>query len=421
MVENILRHIGIRQRELARPLTQPERLACIETASSEVAPSMVFGVGIITLVYVPIFALTGIEGKMFEPLAATVTMALAGALVLALTLIPALSATALSGRAHEHDNTLVRFLKKNYERILRHAMPNHAALSVFAVVLFAVSLGIFSRLGSEYIPHLDEGTTLLAITRADSINLDASLDFQRTTEQLIQQHFPQVALTFSRVGADDKSVDPVGVNESDTYLLYDLAQRRSIHKGELESEMSDALQTAVPGQDVEFVQPIEDRFNDFLQGARADISVKIYGDDFDVLEKLGNQVQNILNNINGSADVTFNGFQKSPIEEIQPNRDALALYGLQADDINNALTAAMAGEKLGSVQNGDRLTDIVLRYPDQVRVDADQLDRFQVRLNDGGMISLDKIATVHFGECLGQCARPRCRQLRPGLAKQAGW
>jgi len=411
MVENILRHLGRKQMALGRSLTEPERLACLEEASAEVVPSMVFGVGIITLVYVPIFALTGIEGKMFEPLAATITMALAGALILALTLIPALCLTALSGRVHEHDNALVGFLKKIYEPILRRAIPRHAALSVFAVLFFAVSLFVFSRLGSEYIPHLDEGTTLLAITRADSINLEASLNFQRTTEQLVRQHFPQVSLTFSRVGADEKSVDPVGVNQSDTYLLYDPAQRRSIKKDELESEMSDALKTAVPGQNADFVQPIEDRFNDFLQGARADISVKIYGDDFAVLEKLGNQVQDILNHINGSVDVAFNGFQKTPIEEIQPNRDALALYGLQADDINHALTAAMAGEKLGSVQNGDRLTDIVLRYPNQVRVDADQLDRFQVRLGDGGMISLDKIATVHFGDSVSEIQREEGRRL----------
>jgi cobalt-zinc-cadmium resistance protein CzcA len=420
MVENILRHISLKQIALGRSLTQPERLACIEEASAEVAPSMVFGVGIITLVYVPIFALTGVEGKMFEPLAATVTMALAGALVLALTLIPSLCVMALSGRVHEGDNVLVRFVKTIYKRILRFAVPRHAMLSVFAVILFAVSLFVFSQLGSEYIPHLDEGSTLLAVSRADSINLESSLNFQRTTEQLIRQHFPQVSMTFSRVGSDDKSVDPVGVNQSDTYLLYDPAQRQSIHKYELENEMSDALQTAVPGQNVDFVQPIEDRFNDFLQGARADISVKIYGDDFAVLEKLGNQVQDVLTHVSGSADVTFNGFQKTPIEEIQPNRNALALYGLQADDINHALTAAMAGEKLGSVQNGDRLTDIVLRYPNRVRVNADQLDRFQVRMGDGGMIPLGKLAAVHFGDSVSEIKREEGRRLADVAANVRG-
>ncbi len=411
MVENILRHLAIKQHALGRNLSQAERLACIEEASAEVAPSMVFGVGIITLVYVPIFALTGVEGKMFEPLAATVTMALAGALILALTLIPTLCVMALSGRVHERDNFLVGFLKRNYERILRFVLPRHAVLSIFAVLLFAFSIFVFSQLGSEYIPHLDEGTTLIAVTRADSINLDASLGFQKTTEQLIRQRFPQIKTTFSRIGADDKAVDPVGVNQSDTYLLYDPTQRGSIHKDELESEMSDALQTAVPGQSVDFVQPIEDRFNDFLQGARADISVKIYGDDFTILEKLGNQVQDILNHVSGSADVAFNGFQKTPIEEIQPNRIALAQYGLQADDVNNAITVALAGQKLGSVQNGDRLTEIVLRYPEQVRLDADQLNRFQVKLADGGMISLDKLATVHFGDSVSEIQREEGRRL----------
>lgn len=356
MTENILRHLALRQKQLGHALSASERGGCIDEACMEVALSMVAGIGIIALVYLPIMTLTGIEGKMFQPLAITITLALLGALLLALTLVPALCSRLLSGHLREDEARWLQKLKSIYCTALACFLPRWAWLAGVALGICIGAALLFSTLGAEFIPHLDEGTTLLAIQRTDSIGLNAALDFQRQTEDVIRRQFPRAGTIFSRVGADDKAVDPVGSNESDTYLLYDSNRPSPTGKAAMERRMDEALKIAVPGQSAEFVQPIEDRFNDFFQSSRADVAVKISGEDFDELEKLGNQVRDILNKIPGSADVVFNAFQRTPVEDVTPNREALAKYGLQADDINRSLALALAGKKLGSIFQGDRST-----------------------------------------------------------------
>lgn len=408
MAENILRHLVLRQSELGRTLRPEERIKCVEEACFEVGPSMVAGVAIITLVYVPIMSLTGIEGKMFEPLAVTVTLALIGALLLALTLVPALCSLLLTGHLQEKEAAWLHGLKTTYYRLLEMLLPRWKTLSAVGLGCCTGAGLLFTFLGAEFLPRLDEGTTLLAIYRTDSIGLDSALDFERSTHKLIREKYPQVQTVFSRVGADDKSVDPVGSNQSDAYLLY--GAKAPADKEELESKMADDFKVIVPGQLTEFVQPIEDRFNDFFEASRADVAVKISGDDFIELEKLGHRVEEILHKIPGSADVAFNAFQRTPVENISPNREALAKYGLQADDINRSLALALAGEKAGTLLTNDRSTDIVLRYPDHLRTQAEHLSEFPVRLADGGMITLDQVATVQTDDQVDQIDRERGRR-----------
>ena len=286
MVENIVRRLGLRQHELRRTLNTAERLHTVQAAAKEVGRPTFFGVLIIAIVYIPILSLTGIEGKMFKPMALTVIYALVGALILALTLMPVLCSYFLKGKISEEDNFAIRFLKRLYEPILRLALRLRWLFVGGAVALFAMSLLVFGRLGAEFIPQLDEGSFATHMIRTTSIGLDASIAMQERAEKVLIEKFPGVAYTFSRIGTAEVATDPMGVNVADTYIFYKPLEEwpkingKALMKDELANRMSAELGVQVPGQAYLFSQPIEMRFNEILEGTRADIAVKVFGDDY---------------------------------------------------------------------------------------------------------------------------------------------
>ena len=286
MVENIVRRLGLRQHELVRLLNTNERLHTVLSAAKEVGRPTFFGVLIIAIVYVPILSLTGIEGKMFKPMALTVIYALIGALILSLTLMPVLCSYVLRAKISEKDNFAIRFLKQVYEPVLRLALRFRVLFVGGAVALFGIALLVFGRLGAEFVPQLDEGSFATHMIRTTSIGLDASIAMQERAEQVLIGEFPGVAYTFSRIGTAEVATDPMGVNVADTYIFYKPLEEwpkingKAPTKDELANLMSAELGVQVPGQAYLFSQPIEMRFNEILEGTRADIAVKVFGDDY---------------------------------------------------------------------------------------------------------------------------------------------
>lgn len=286
MVENIVRHLADRQHKLGRPLTAAERAREVLVSAKEVARPMFFGVLIITLVYVPILSLQGIEGKMFKPMAVVVMLALGGALVLALTLMPVLCSFFLGGRITEEDNWLVRGAKALYTPLLNFGLRFRWLVVLPMVLAFAGSLWLFTRLGAEFIPQLDEGDLTLQFIRSSSAGLEASLDLQRKSEDILRREFPEIRELFSKMGTAEIALDPMGPNVADTFILLHPPKQwrkpdgKQLTKEQLGERMRRSLAEKVPGQVYLITQPIQMRFNEIMAGARADLVCKIYGDRF---------------------------------------------------------------------------------------------------------------------------------------------
>lgn len=411
MVENIIRHLAGRQHRLGRRLTARERAHEVLVAAKEVCTPMFFGVLIITVVYVPILALTGIEGKMFKPMAITVIFALIGALALALTLMPALCSWLLGGNIEEKDALLVRLVKRLYAPLFRFAMACRWPVVGGAVALFVLAGWIYSRLGAEFVPQLDEGSFATHMIRTTSIGLDASVDMQERAEKVLLAKFPEVDSTFSRIGTAEVATDPMGVNVADTYIFFKPEKEwreidgRPVTKDELANLMTVELTQQVPGQAYLFSQPIEMRFNEILEGTRADVAVKVFGEDFVEIERIASEVREILEKIPGAADVEFDALGRSPMLEIIPNRTALTRYNLHTAEVNRTVEAALAGMQAGTLIEGVRRFDIVVRLSEDRRIDLKGLKRLPVRTDDGGYLTLGQVADLRFTEQVAAISR----------------
>ena len=413
MVENIMRHLAERQRQLGRRLTAAERLAEVRVSAREVARPMFFGVLIITVVYVPLLALAGIEGKMFRPMAVAVMLAIGGALVLALTLMPVLCSWMLGGSIAERDGWLVRVAKAVYTPLLAAALRARALVVLGAVVLFAGSVAVFLRLGAEFIPQLDEGSLAVQMIRGNSVGLAASVDLQRRSERLLLEKFPEIRLLFSRIGTSEIAMDPMGPNTSDTYVQLHPREQwrevggRRITKVELVELMREELATTVPGQTYLFTQPVQLRFNEMMAGARADLALKIYGDDFDELERLAMAARDVLRDVPGGGDVEFEALGRVPMLEITPRREVLQALNLHADEINDTVGAALGGVPAGSIIEGSRRFDVVVRLPEARRLDLAALGELPVRTeeNDGIQVPLGRLANITVADRVGSITR----------------
>jgi cobalt-zinc-cadmium resistance protein CzcA len=411
MVENIIRHLAHKQKELGRELTAAERFNEVRYSAKEVANPMFFGVLIITVVYVPILALTGIEGKMFRPMALTVIFALAGSLALALTLMPVLCSYFLRGKIREHDNWLVRFFKALYTPLLSWSLRFKRVVVIAAVVLFGSSLFVFTRLGAEFIPQLDEGTMLLQFIRSSSAGLGASTDLQEKSEKLLLEKFPEIERIFGLIGTAEIAVDPMGANLCDTYVEFKPRDQwrkidgRPATKEQLIDLMRRELAVHAPGQTYLFTQPIQMRFNEMMAGVRADIAVKVYGNDFEELERLSTEIRDLLRTIPGSGDVEFDAFGRSPLLEITPDRDALRRFNMQSGNLNHAIATALAGEEVGSVIEGNRRFPIVVRLAEDARRSVDTMKRLPVRTEAGGLLTLGQVARFQMTEQVGAVTR----------------
>ncbi|HAQ35720.1 MAG: CusA/CzcA family heavy metal efflux RND transporter [Maricaulis sp.] len=400
IVENCLRRIGHRQSELGRLLSRDERFAETASAAAEVIKPSLFGVLIITLVYVPIFALTGVEGKMFHPMAFTVVFALTSAMLLSLTFVPAAVAMVVRGKVEEKPNLVIRGASAIYRPALDFALRFRWGVVAGAVALVAIGGVAVSRMGTEFIPQLDEGDIALHALRIPGTSLSQALTLQVALEERIQE-FPEVERVVSKIGTAEVATDPMPPSVADTFILLRPRSewpdpRRS--RDDLVAELNDAVQE-IPGNNYEFTQPIEMRFNELLSGVRADVAVKVFGDDLDALLEIGQRLEGLIEGVEGASDVSLEQATGLPMLQIEPRREALARYGLSVDDVQSVVRTALAGTPAGQVFEGDRRFDIIVRLPESERTDIDRLGRLNIplpgsRTGPDGFIPLAEVADI---------------------------
>jgi cobalt-zinc-cadmium resistance protein CzcA len=381
IIENCLRRFGHEQHTLNRLLTKPERFSLAAEATAEVIKPSIFGVFIITVVYIPIFALTGVEGKMFHPMAFTVVTALLGAMILSLTFVPAAVAIFVTGKVSEKDNIAIRASKSLYRPVLRFAMSVRPAAAVAAVVLIGLAGLAASKMGTEFIPNLDEGDIALHALRIPGTSLTQSLQMQGAVEDAVKS-FGEVDKVFAKIGTAEVATDPMPPSVADTFvMLKPRAQwpdpTRS--KADLVAAMEAAV-AKIPGNNYEFTQPIQMRFNELISGVRSDVAVKVYGDNLDVMTEVGEQVEAALKAIPGAADVKIEQTTGLPLLTVHLDREAIARYGLTVDEVQEIVSTALGGTGVGQVFEGDRRFDLVVRLPENLRTDLAALGSLPVPL-----------------------------------------
>lgn len=407
MVENIVRRLRENQKKKGHPLAETEKNQVILSAAQEVASPMCFGVMIVTIVYVPILALGGIEGKMFHPMALTVMLALLGSLLVGLLGMPALCRFALKDFSHDHDPHWLRSIQNAHRRLYEQAMKKRRMFVGWTAGVFLFSMGILVWMDKEFLPRLDEGAITAHMIRAAGVSLDQALTMQQKSEKVILENIPEVAQIYSKIGTDEAATDPMGVNIADSFLILKPRSKWKGHnnQNDLTQRISELLQKTIPGQSYIFSQPIEMRFNEILEGTRADIAVKIFGDDFSELERIGNEIREFLEKIPGTAEVEFDTLGKAPVLEIKPDRQALLAYDVHAREINDVIATALAGSDVGTVIRGNQRIPVVVRLPEHIRNDLTQIRRLPVPTEDGGTVPLEKIATFKVSDQVNAISR----------------
>jgi cobalt-zinc-cadmium resistance protein CzcA len=381
IVENCLRLLAEKQHELNRKLTLRERLDVVFHASKQVRGATAFGEAIIIIVYLPILALTGIEGKMFHPMAMTVIFALVAAFVLSLTFIPAMVAIGVRGRVYERENMLVRLAKWVYEPLLRLVLRARWAVVAGALGLFGISLGLFFRLGQEFTPTLDEQDILVSAARVTGTSLTDAQEMQFDVERAASR-LPEVALVYSKTGTAEVAADPMPPNFTDTFVM--LKPRAewpdpALPKEKLIERLDEALKAA-PGTNYSYSQPIQMRFNELMAGVRGDVAIKLYGDDFAALEKSVEEIRKTLKSVPGAADVKAEEVAGLPLLSVEPRREPLARYGLSVSVVQSIVGTAVGGSEAGQIQEGDRRFDLVVRLADALRSDPEKIGSLPVPL-----------------------------------------
>jgi cobalt-zinc-cadmium resistance protein CzcA len=381
IVENCLRRLAERQHQLGRVLTLRERMQTVFEASKQVRTATAFGEAIIITVYIPILFLTGVEGKMFNPMALTVIFALVAAFVLSLTFIPAMVAIGLGGKIQERENFLIRGAKAAYAPVVRFALWGRYAVVGVAVLAFAASLLLFTRLGQEFAPTLDEQDILLETLRIPSTGITMSTELQREVETVIST-FPEVAVVFSKVGTGELASDPMPVNGSDTFIILkpraewpDPKEPKLALSRRMEVAASD-----VPGVRFESTQPIQMRFNELIAGVRSDVAIKVFGEEFEQMTPTADAIASVLQRVRGAQNVKVEQTGGLPVMNITMDRAAAARYGLSAADIQDVLATAIGGREAGLVFEGDRRFELVVRLPDALRDDPAAIARIPIPL-----------------------------------------
>ncbi|MBL8742424.1 MAG: CusA/CzcA family heavy metal efflux RND transporter, partial [Myxococcales bacterium] len=386
VVENSIRRFAREQEQLGRVLRLEERLSIAYAASREVLQASVFGSIIIAVVYLPILSLTGIEGKMFRPMALTVVIALTGATVLSMTFIPALVSVALGGRIQEKENVVFRVARGAYERTLRAALAQRPLVVTLALGLVGVASAFALGLGSEFAPKLGEGALAVQSSRIPSISISASVEMQMTLERVLKEKFPdEIDRVFARTGTAEVATDPMGPNVSDTYIM--LTPREQWTKASTQAELAEEMEKALrdlPGQSFELSQPIELRFNELISGVRSDVAVKVFGDDLETMKAKAAQISDVLSRVEGAADVKVEQTSGLPVLTMQIDRAAVGRYGLAVEDVQDIVSAAVGGAEAGQVYDGDRRFDLVVRMPESLRRDVRALENLPIPLPEHG-------------------------------------
>jgi cobalt-zinc-cadmium resistance protein CzcA len=411
IIENCIRRLAERQHHEGRVLTLAERLEETSAATREMIRPTIFGQAIIFLVFAPLLTFSGVEGKMFSPMAITLMLALASAFILSLTFVPAMVAILIRGKVAEKEVPAIAIAKRFYEPSLRWSIRRPFAVIGAAVAVFALAGFMFTRLGQEFIPTLDEQDMSVQALRIPSTPLAQSVDIQQKIEKAVEE-FPEVAFMYSKTGTAEVASDPMPPNASDGFIILKPREEwpdKSLAKTAL-IEKIDARLDAVIGSNYEFSQPIQMRFNELIAGVRGDVAIKLYGDDLDQMSATAAKIAGVLQTIGGAADVKVEQTGGFPTLDVAFDRDAIARYGLSVEEVTDAVATAMGGREAGLVFEGDRRFDIVVRLPNALRDNLSAVGALPVMLPETegeprASIPLREVARFSFSEGLNQVSR----------------
>lgn len=405
MIENVFRLMSEKR---AEGKTQQD---IIREATVEVTRPVIFAVGIIMIVYLPILTLTGVEGKMFRPMALTVVFALAGSLLLALTLVPVLASLFLRKPPKHHETWAVRWLRRAYVPLLERALRNRLAVASAAAALFAGSLGVAASLGGEFIPRLDEGAVALQVWRLPSVSIEEAAQQSTMLEKVLLRDFKQeIETVVSKTGRPEIATDPMGVEMSDVFVtLRPPAQWRYRSKEALIEAMEHALRRSVPGAAFGFSQPIELRVSELISGVRSDVAIKLYGEDLEELRRRADQIARVVSSVQGATDVKVEQISGLPILTVHVDRRAIARHGVSADDVLAAVEA-LGGREVGTILEGAKRFALRVRFPPEVRNDLDAIGRIPVASSAGRLLPLRELADLDIEPAPAQISREQIRR-----------
>jgi cobalt-zinc-cadmium resistance protein CzcA len=411
ITENAIRKLAERQHHEGRLLTLEERMQEVMIASKEMIQPSVFGQIIIITVYLPLLTFTGVEGKMFEPMGLTVIIALVCAFILSLTFVPAMIAIFVSGKVEEKENFVIRVAKARYAPALRAALADTGFVILVAIGFFALSMFLFTRLGQEFIPTLDEKNLAMHAMRIPSTSLTQSTEMQLKVEAAVKA-FPEVAFVFSKTGTAEMAADPMPPHVSDTFIILK-PQDEWPDPSETKAELIDRISKAVgqlPGNNYEYTQPIQMRFNELIAGVRSDVAVKVFGDNFEQLGETANKIAGVLRTVPGAADVKVEQTTGLPMLNVKLDKAAIARYGLNVGDVLDVVSIAIGGRETGLVFEGDRRFNILVRLPDNLRENIEALRELPVAIPAPGggrpnFVPIKTLATFDVEEGPNQISR----------------
>ena len=406
IVENCIRRLAEAQHHAERLLTRQERFKEVFLAAKQARKPLLFGQAIIMVVYLPIFALTGVEAKMFHPMAMTVVMALLGAMILSVTFVPAAVALFITGEVKEKESRWMQALKRKYQQILDWAYQFKMVVVALAVSILVLTGVLTTQIGSEFAPQLSEGDFALQQMRSPSTGLEQSLRMQENTEKLILKNFSEVKAVFARTGTAEVATDVMPPNISDAVILLKPRDQWEDPKetiDELRTRMQAFLET-IPGNNSEFSQPIELRFNELISGVRSDVGIKVFGDDMDVLNTQAQAIAQKVQKISGATAVKVEQTSGLPVLNVDINNALAAQYGLSVKSIQDVVAASVGGQNVGQILQGDRRFDFEIRLPDSQRT-AQNLAQLPIQLPNGGLIQLQDIAKVETISGMNQVGR----------------
>jgi len=412
IVENCVRRLAHAQSRLGRPLTRAERFHEVFAAAQEARRPLLFGQMIIMVVYLPIFALTGVEGRMFHPMAVTVVMALLGAMILSITFVPAAVALFIGDKVQEKESRLMAWAHRAYEPLLVKAMAARPVVITGAVVAVVLSTLLATRLGSEFVPSLNEGDFAVQALRLPGTSLSQSVAMQQQLEARLTQKFPEIERVFSRTGTAEIAADPMPPNISDAYVMLKpqdaWPEPRRTHDA-LIAAVQEELAT-LPGQNYEFSQPIQLRFNELISGVRSDVAVKVFGDDMDQLNAAAAKIAAVLGGLEGAAEVNVEQTTGLPMLTVDIDREKAGRHGLNLQDVQQLVATATGGAHAGTLFEGDRRFSIVVRLPETLRTDLAAIERLPVPLPRGAdgatrFIPLSEVATLALAPGPNQVSR----------------
>jgi heavy metal efflux system protein len=381
IVENCVRRLAHAQSLARRALTREERFAEVFAAAKESRRPLLYGQAIIIVVYLPIFALTGVEGKMFHPMAFTVVAALIGAMILSITFIPAAVALFIGDKVSEKENRLMRAAKTAYAPLLVHVMRNKAVVLTLAGVMIVLSGLMATRMGSEFIPNMDEGDIAMHALRIPGTSLSQAIHMQTELERTVKA-FPEVQTIYAKMGTAEIATDPMPPSVADNFIILKPREQWPDPKRSKDDFIA-ALQAAVkqvPGNNYEFTQPIEMRFNELLSGVRSDVAIKVFGDELEIMNETADQIAKVLEGVTGASDVKVEQTTGLPMLAIQINREKTARMGLNISDVQDVIGTAIGGQTAGALFQGDRRFNIIVRLPESVRTDIEALKRLPIHL-----------------------------------------